>query len=255
MSSTRSAPIVRHGVDFSGADSGGSGIRVATRVGDDPVDRIERLDRRGLRDRILSSASDGERHFWLVDAPFGLPIRTLEACGIEADWRASLAWLASFESPREWRRLVRKTDRKEPKRTADRVASTPLAPMNLRVFKQTWTAMVEVLAPVLEAGLRVDPVAGPADARVVVAEGCPATVLKRRGDSARGYKGTGEPPRTRREEILRRGIASWDLRATDRVFDRCCDDEGGDDLDALLLTLDPWQGPPPAEAAVEGWVW
>ena len=255
MTSHRPATIVRHGVDFSGADSGGSGIRVATRFGDDPVDRIERLDRGGLRDRILASTADGERHVWLVDAPFGLPLRTLDSCGVERDWRASVAWLASFDSPRDWRRVVRKTDRKEPKRTADRVASTPLAPMNLRGFKQTWTAMVEVLSPVLEAGVRVDPMAGGIDARVVVAEGCPATVLKRRGDSARGYKGPGEPPRTRREEILRRGLASWDLRATERVLDRCCDDQGGDDLDALLLTLDPWQGPPPGEAVVEGWVW
>lgn len=247
--------LVRHGVDFSGADGGGSGIRLATRVGDEPVHRIDRLDRRGLRDRILDSTRDGERHLWLIDAPFGLPLRTLEACGIDRDWRASVDWLASFGSPRDWRRAVRARDRKEPKRTADRIAATPLASMNLRVFKQTWTAMVEILGPLVEAGVRVDPLDGPIDARVVVGEGCPASVLKRRGDSARGYKGPGDPPRDRREEIIHRGIAAWGLNATDVVLDRCHQDEGGDDLDALLLTLDPWHGPPPAEAWVEGWVW
>lgn len=255
MTSNSNTLIVRHGVDFSGADGAGSGIRLATRVGDEPVRRLERLDRRGLRDRILASARDGERHLWLVDAPFGLPLRTLEACGIASDWRASVDWLASFGSPRDWRRAVRAIDRKEPKRTADRVAATPLASMNLRVFKQTWTVMVEILAPLVDAGIRIDPMAGPIDARVVVAEGCPASVLKRGGDSAKGYKGTGQPPRDRREAILRRAIDDWDLLADESVFDRCHDDEGGDDLDALLLTLDPWQGPPPAEARVEGWVW
>ncbi len=252
---TTSDQIIRHGVDFSGADGGGSGIRLATRVPGEPVRRIDRLDRRGLRDRILASREDGERHLWLIDAPFGVPIRTLERCDVDLDWSASVRWLASHGSPRDWRRAVRAVDRKEPKREADVVASTPLASMNLRVFKQTWTAMVELLGPLVEAGVRVDPMAGPLDARVVVVEGCPATVLKRRGDSAKGYKGTGQPPRDRREAIIQRGIESWGLEATNAVFDRCHDDEGGDDLDALLLTLDPWQGPPPAPAMVEGWVW
>jgi len=252
---TASDSIVRHGVDFSGADGGGSGIRLATRVPGEPVRRIDRLDRRGLLERILASREDGDRHLWLIDAPFGIPVRTLERCGVDLDWSASVAWLASFGSPRDWRRGVRAVDRKEPKREADVVAATPLASMNLRVCKQTWTAMVELLGPLVEAGVRVDPMAGPLDARVVVVEGCPATVLKRRGDSAKGYKGTGQPPRDRRETIIRQGIESWGLDATESVFDRCHDDEGGDDLDALLLTLDPWQGPPPAVAMVEGWVW
>ena len=252
---TESYSIVRHGVDFSGADGGGSGIRLATRVPDEPVRRIDRLDRRGLRDRIMASCADGERHLWLIDAPFGIPLRTLRSCGVEESWSASVDWLASFGSPRDWRRAVRTVDRKEPKREADVVASTPLASMNLRVFKQTWTAMVELLQPLVEAGVRVDPMAGPLDARVVIGEGCPATVLKRRGDSAKGYKGAGQPPRDRREAILRQGIECWGLDATEAVFDRCHDDEGGDDLDALLLTLDPWHGPPTAAAMVEGWVW
>ncbi len=246
-----------HGVDFSGATKGGSGIRIATRRPDAALSELRRVDRGGLRDEILTGLEDpgGQRHRWLIDAPFGIPVATLEACGVDPDWRASVAWLASFEDPRDWRRAVRQVSRKEPKRAADRAAGTPLASMNLRVFKQTWTVMVEILDPLVEAGVRVEPLAGPRAASVVVGEGCPASVLKRRGDSARGYKGRGEPPRSRRMEIVERIHRDWGLSLAPDVAMRCIEDEGGDDLDAVLLTLDAWHGPPPAIAEVEGWVW
>lgn len=252
-----SPSIIRHGVDFSGATSGGSGIRIATRREGDAVLEIRRVDRPELRSEILAGLAGeaGERHLWLIDAPFGLPLATLDACGVHADWRSSLEWMATFASPRDWRRAVRKMNRKEPKRWTDRASRTPLASMNLRVFKQTWTVMVEVLAPVLAAGVRIAPMAGPRDSRVIVGEGCPASILKRGGDSARGYKGTSDANRVRRTEILERAVADWGLRIHDAVPSRCVSDTGGDDLDAVLLTLDPWQGAPPAEGLVEGWVW
>lgn len=250
-------PLIRHGVDFSGAASGGSGIRVATRLPGEPLTDLRRLNRAGLRHLILEGLkeSGGRNHRWLIDAPMGIPLPTLEACGVEPDWEASVAWLASFRDPRDWRRAVRKISRKEPRRVADRAAGTPLASMNLRVFKQTWTAMVELLQPLLEAGVRVEPMAGPFGSSVVVAEGCPASVLKRAGDSARGYKGKGDPPRQRRAEIVARMRSDWGLTLDREIANRCITDEGGDDLDAVLLTLDPWQGPPPAIARIEGWVW
>ena len=161
--STTSAPSdsrlrVIHGVDFSGADAGGeAGIRIASRpcVAESVVDRIERLDRTGLKRRILASLDDGHDHLWLIDAPFGLPLPTLEACGIPDDWSKTVEWMAGFRTPRDWRRGVRGVTRKEPRRLADRAAATPLASMNLRIFKQTWTAMVELLRPLADAGEEV----------------------------------------------------------------------------------------------------
>lgn len=252
-----SSNTIRHGVDFSGATSGGSGVRIATRWPGSPIDEVRRVDRGRLRREILAGLDTGrdERHLWLVDAPFGLPVASLEACGIDSDWRASAEWLACFEDPREWRRAVRKVSRKEPKRWADRASSTPMASMNLRVFKQTWTMVVEVLLPLVAEGVRVEPLAGPSGSNVVVGEGCPASVLKRRGDSSRGYKGRTDANRARRREILDRAVSEWGLEVAESVSDRCLEDTGGDDLDAMLLTLDPWQGPPPAAALVEGWVW
>ncbi len=250
-----SAPVVRHGVDFSGATSGGSGIRIATRVGDGEVSDLRRVDRLALRRAILEGLEDDTTHVWLIDAPFGIPRPTLEACGVDDSWEASVRWLASFGDPREWRRAVRQKSRKEPKRTADHASATPLASMNLRVFKQTWTAMVEVLSPLAAAGVRVEPLAGPRGSPVVVAEGCPASLLKRAGDSAKGYKGREGSHRMRREEILEGAARRLGLRVSADVAGRCCEDDGGDDLDAVLLTVDPLVTVPPSEARIEGWVY
>lgn len=247
--------VVRHGVDFSGASSGGSGIRIATRTGDGEVADLRRVDRPGLRREMLDGLGDDATHVWSIDAPFGLPRATLEACGVEDSWEASVRWMASFADPREWRRAVRQRSRKEPKRVADHASATPLASMNLRVFKQTWTVMVELLAPIAAEGVRVEPLAGPRDSSVVVTEGCPASLLKRAGDSAKGYKGREAPHRLRREQILSNAISTLGLRVSDPVARRCVDDHGGDDLDAVLLTIDPLVTVAPAEARVEGWVY
>ena len=92
------------------------------------------------------------------------------------------------------------------KRACDRALATPLAPMNLRVFKQTFTVITEILLPLAREGIAIEPVSMPADpasARTRVFEGCPASVLRHRGWPHKGYKGSGEPPRVVREEIVR----------------------------------------------------
>ena len=127
--------------------------------------------------------------------------------------------------------------------------------MNLRIFKQTWTAMVELLVPLAAAGVRVEPLAGPAGSNVVVAEGCPASLLKRAGDSARGYKGRTDANRERRAEILATARKDWGLRIAGEAARQAVDGQGGDDLDAALLTLDPLVTVIPSEATVEGWVY
>ena len=69
--------LVIHGVDFSGADSGGAAkIRIAERelASRSAVAVRGRIDRSGLRRAILESVKDGREHLWRIDAPFGLPL-------------------------------------------------------------------------------------------------------------------------------------------------------------------------------------
>lgn len=248
--------VLLHGVDFSGADSGGlAKIRAVTRdMGDlrKPVESMGRMDRRGLVRAILASRDDGRDHLWRVDAPMGIPAEIAREFGVGPGWIDVARWMQSLGSPRLWRSEVRGLTRREPRRACDVAMSTPMSPLNLRVFKQTWTFVCEVLLPLAEAGVRVEPCV-PAESRVSVTEGCPASILHRHGWPRRGYKGGGEPPRRVRAEILRLLRASG-VTVPEALGDEAVRDEEGDLLDALLLTDPPIAREVPAEAMIEGWV-
>jgi hypothetical protein len=251
--------MILHGVDFSGADSGGAAkIRLVERnlrARGEPIVVRGRFDRRSLLRLMIESAKVPGEHLWRIDAPFALPIETLDAFDVPHEWMAMAKWMAEFGSPRGWRHDIRVVHRKEPKRVCDRAESTPMAPMNLRVFKQTWTLICEVLLPLAEAGVHIEPVANrSADSRMVVCEGCPSSVLHRFGWPTKGYKGQGEPPRAVRAMILER-LPSVGVRMTDATVRDATDDVEGDLLDAILLTTAPTQTVVPAEALIEAWVY
>ena len=250
--------MILHGVDFSGADAGGAAkIRMVSRDLAQPRAAVRldgRFDRTSLVRRILSLRDDGREHLVRIDAPSGLPLDTLRALEVEPTWPAMAAWLAGFGSPRLWRSAIRQNDRREPKRACDGAFRTPMAPMNLRVFKQTYTLIVEVLRPLAEAGVRVEPVHAAAST-VTVCEGCPASVLRLKGWPDHGYKGDGAPPRAVRADILRRLQQRERLVLAAEMVAAAEADAEGDLLDAILLVTDPLQWVPPSEARVEGWVY
>jgi hypothetical protein len=266
---TTGSHLVIHGVDFSGADGGGAAkIRIAERelAPRSAVAIRPRVDRNGLRRAILESARDGREHLWRIDAPFGLPLECFAGARPEGfgdgpvTWMAIAEWMARFDTAREWRGAMRELSRREPKRTCDRALATPLAPMNLRVFKQTFTVITEILLPLAREGIAIEPVSMPADradARVRVAEGCPASVLRHRGWPAKGYKGGGEPPRVVREEIVRL-LRKDGLEIASQTAVEAIHDVEGALLDALILTTAPIAVPAeglPPEALVEAWVY
>ena len=218
---------VIHGVDFSGADGGGAAkIRIAERelAAKSVVAIRPRVDRNGLRRLIAECARDGREHLWRIDAPFGLPRESLGGGlaglpeGREPTWIEVAEWMASFPNARAWRGAMRESSRREPKRTCDRVLHTPLAPMNLRVFKQTFTAITEILLPLAREGIAIMPVSMPTTAGAAlpstrVFEGCPCRCLRIQNRSACGWSRVAPrascvtaagPPRDTRAEASRR---------------------------------------------------
>lgn len=251
--------LVLHGVDFSGADGGGAAkIRVVERdlsAPRNPVVLRGQFDRAGLVRAVLASAQDGRAHLWRVDAPSALPRELVQEFQLQPTWRSVAAWMQEFGSPRQWRSHVRQLIRREPRRTCERAMSTPMSPLNLRVFKQTWTFICEVLLPLADAGVRVDPVAVPATpSTVTICEGCSASVLLLHGWPARGYKGQGEPPKQVRADIIRR-LRHAGMNIPPAIADKAVEDEEGDLLDALLLVTEPTQVAVPPDAMLESWVY
>lgn len=280
--------MIYHGVDFSGARRAREKIWVAAleesegQAGAYLPARVEGgLDHEDLVERIAHSARDGRRHAWLIDCAFGLPVELLEQHGIERRWSAAAEWLASFPNARAWRGACRKRSRKELKRLTDRVAKTPFAPTNLRMFRQTWHLIVSVLKPLsTERDIALWPLDlgwHPSESRsapVWVGEGCPSSLLRAAGLPYRGYKGRTEANRARREEIVRwlEGRSEPEgakpigepIPLDPAARELAIDVAGGDPLDALILlpaarrfaASEPWailaQEP---RASVEGWVY
>ena len=243
-----------HGVDFSGAKGGGGAkIVVASRSEDGEIVLERGLDRNRLVMRIRETMADGQRHLWRIDAPFSVPHTVFEAHGLEKDWLVLARWMHAFGDPREWRRALRAIDRKEKKRLCDRAAHAPLAPMNLRGFKQTWTVVCEVLMPLASDDVDL-PCLRPTGSTVSVVESCPASVLHRIDQSSRGYKGRTSEQQDRRRSLVR-CLQDEGLHISSSIQRRAIEDPEGDVLDALLLLLAPISEPPPREAACEGWIW
>lgn len=267
-----------HGVDFSGAKNYRRKVWVATQLGDGPATARSGFSHWELVEHIGRSADDGRSHYWLIDAPLSLATEQLGKHGIQQTWRAATEWLASFGSAREWRRACRAVSRVEPKRRVDKRFKTPMAPSNIRLFKQTWHAIVSVLLPLrAHADVLVlpmtlaerctagdEPMRALECSRVWLGEGCPTSTLRSRGWPHSGYKGPSKTNREQRQRLLRRLVEDDGVAVAPGAAAHAIDDGEGDALDSLLLL-------PPARrfsrfdhvsllsddewAAVEGWVY
>lgn len=250
-------PFTLHGVAFSGADSAGAPkIRHVWRAwpGASPILGSEKLDRNGLRRRIEESTRDGLSHLWRIDTPLSIAREHLAAQGVAEEWNAIAAWMASFPSARDWRRAMRTTDRKELRRACDRARSTPLAPTNLRLFKQTWALIAEVAHPLASKGVRIEPCTGDNNARVAICESNTASTLDTAEIPSTGYRGAGNAAVSRRESILT-WLRTRGVGIGAELAQLAVDDTEGDILDALILMSDPVCTVTPDVAAFESWIY
>ena len=126
------------------------------------------------------------------------------------------------------------------KRATDIAAKTPFAPLNLRLYRQTYYGITNVLAPLLRTGALALPFDEPnADAcndAPWLLEICPASLLKRE-KLYFSYKGKSEAQRCNRERILRECQARFQLEIPDAMQQIAWDDGEGDALDAILAAL------------------
>jgi hypothetical protein len=125
--------------------------------------------------------------------------------------------------------------------------------MNLRVFKQTWGFACQVLLPLTQAGVSVEPMAPAPASTVSVCEGSPAGVLALHGWQRRGYKGVGEPPHAARSDIVRQ-LRHQGINVPPALAKQAENDAEGEWIDALLLLTDPTHTVVPSAGLVEGWI-
>ena len=232
------------GVDFSGAQDAGTKIWIA--CGDISNDVIlisecfpaQDLPESGRpRDPSMRALrafirKQGDSVFGL-DFPFGIPHALFEG----ETWEE---WVDAFSdrytSPEGFKRLCYlASNGKELRRVTDVEAKTPFSPYNLRLYRQTYFGVRDILGPLIrEEAVCVLPLQKPRDERPWVIEICPASTLKK--ENLRSpYKGSGRDRRAARGKILRGMERTGVLKVEETsVRKRIIKDRGGHALDSVI---------------------
>jgi hypothetical protein len=269
------------GVDFSAASDAGRHIWICRAHPGSAGIRVESVDPLvklpgGARDRESSLASlvqkvlEAPRSAWGFDFSFGLPVELLasDETAAASGWERQLAALTAWADADEMRRWCRKrAGGRELRRQTDEEASTPFSPYNLRIYRQTYHGIRDVLRPLWGrpdvAILPMDalPAGGPAEAEgrlpfnvgrpgsrvphIYLMETCPASLLRQLGylPELSRYKGEAGWRAERRAAILGRLIEAGLVRPVGHgLRSRIVDDVHGDALDAVLAAVASWRG-------------
>jgi len=232
------------GIDFSGAEKAGDAIWIAEGRIDGERVCIERC---GPAADLAGSGSERARCLPALvtfiaaqqsaiigcDFPFSLPERMMDGAG----WRTFALGLGSrFSGADDFLRdCRRRADGREIRRACDHESRVPFAAYNLRIYRQTYHGIRDVLAPLLRmSGAVVLPMEAPRPDRPWVIETCPASTLKHAGLYP-SYKGRTEGQREARRHIVdglvRHGLLAPLSRALRRL---AIDNQGGDALDSMV---------------------
>lgn len=253
MTSDRS-PASIFGVDFSGATDAGQRIWVAGGTpihhesGDEfhvtmllqakdlpggAVGRVEAL--RALRNFIDSQKGA----VFGLDFPFSLPRQLIG----QRTWTEFITeFPRRYRDPESFRAAsLQAAQGREWRRACDREARTPFSAYNIRLYRQTYYGIRDLLAPLVEAGkVVVLPMEVAWGTLPRIIEICPASTLKSIPDLYIAYKGRDEPHRAQRAAILE-GLSVQALRVIPAVAERAIHDAGGDALDSIIAAFSTWQ--------------
>ncbi len=170
------------------------------------------------------------------DFPFGLPWLLVK----EKDWESFvLNFPSRYSSPEQLRNsCYERAGGKELKRVTDYRCRAPFSPYNLRVYKQTYYGIKDLLNPLVRRRwVSVLPMQEVQQNRPVLIEICPASTLKA-ANQYLGYKGRENEKKGKRIKILNyleteRKLVLDSLEMRDMVVR----DPGGDALDSLVALV------------------
>ena len=237
------------GVDFSGGRNASKKIWIAeTEWANERELRLCRLVNDLTFDDLQKEIVRERPADILLDFPFGLAEQTCTNLGIAESSTYLKIWekVGGYENAEMFRVSAKAGEtgqgsERSHKRSVDREKKTPFAPINLRMFRQTYFGQAKVLLPAKQTGCnsrflpwdKFDDV----DNLPRVGEGCPASMLKALGWPSGGYKGTGPISEGKRSSLLcdLEGIVQLTMSIPDK--NQIIADTEGDALDALLLAV------------------
>ncbi|WP_119458673.1 DUF429 domain-containing protein [Rhodospirillaceae bacterium SYSU D60014] len=127
---------------------------------------------------------------------------------------------------------------RELKRATDRVSRVPFAAYNLRLYRQTYYGIRDLLAPLVqEESACILPMQAPIEGKPWLFEICPASTLKAMRFYP-SYKGRDPLLREARQRILDELVARGALMPlAAKLEERVLDDPGGDALDSVIAAV------------------
>lgn len=219
--------------------------------------RAEELPRSGrARDRCLAALTNfiaGERaSAFGLDFPFGLPRPLVK----EERWEDFIrSFPDRYATPEEFREACRlAAGGVELRRATDLQARTPFSVYNLRLYRQTYFGIRDLLYPLVRNQLAcILPIQRPFLDRPWILEICPASLLKRE-KLYLPYKGRTQEHRRARARILNEIERSGHLFVqTSKLRTAVMDDHHGDALDSVIAAFATFQAlRKPAGLAVPG---
>ena len=259
-----------YGVDFSGAKHAGHTIWIA---GGEVQGDTLRID--DCRPAASLPASGKDRDIALAalrtfileqtpcavgcDFPFSLP----QVHVTEPSWEAFVHEFAGnhpdADAFKRW--CLERAEGRELRRATDCDARTPFAAYNLRLYRQTYFGIRDLLAPLVATGqVSVLPMQPPVPGRTWLLEICPASTLKSLGLYV--------PYKRADTSAVREGLLTTlaqDVRVvvSDAVSEAVVRDHKGDALDSVIAAITTWRVLPEASqlrcedgrlAAIEGYV-
>lgn len=246
------------GVDFSGAEDACKKIWICESVVTKEGIKIEdcwnlkslsgnrKINRNECFKRLKNLIAENKDAAFDLDFPFGLP----EIVADEDNWAMFIKnFSEKYNGPEEFRRkcqdrALNLTEMKELRRATDIETESPFCPYNLRLFKQTYYGINNVLRPlVMEESARILPMEDRENSKSWVLEICPASTLKDVNLYLTGYKGKENTSRKHRETILTRLEEMGFVYEIDtKVWKSSVEDEEGDALDCVVAAIATYRG-------------
>lgn len=234
-----------YGVDFSGASDAGKSIWIAEGVLDGielcvmncyPAEALDDSGRpRHLALNALSNliASSKDAVFGL-DFPFSLPdvqLRTQTWLDFARSFGERYATAEAFYTQHGGKG-------NEHRRITDEHAKPPFAPANLRLYRQTYYGIRDLLAPLALADQAcVLPMMKAQPGKPWLIETCPAVILRSLNLRLTLYKERGDEASERRATIVQ-GLETFGVQlADDALRTRVIENERGDALDSIVAAL------------------
>mmetsp|Transcript_93860 Transcript_93860/g.265530 ORF Transcript_93860/g.265530 Transcript_93860/m.265530 type:complete len:316 (+) Transcript_93860:54-1001(+) len=256
------------GIDWSGAERAGQGIWLADCTVEAKC-RRPRVIVRDVRSASELPGSSAKRDACLPALRRHLQSQVPSSGHVLVGLDSAMSVAGCLAGPQPWKEFVndfrnkypsaavfrercrRKGGGKEPKRACDVVAKTPFPPQNLRMYRQTYHAIADLIHPLMQNGHVCVPPMTPLRERCIwLLEVCPASLLKRwdGGILYKAYKGKAAHHQHARKEIVRSiegGVPGagerdrrWIVRfSSPALRRRVTDDPGGDALDSVLAAV------------------